>query len=163
MDNFSDSDINLFCSDYNQHIASNPLLNSKIPVWVEYLKTKQHYRQNGMDEDYFFRKRFGVTDDDLVLIHKLIDRVKRGKTLTKVSKSNIMGTQQVIGSELYTPQESYSNSNYDSGNNIYSSFNENINYDETKPKFELMNEISSAMDAYNKKMKKHQNRHKWKQ
>jgi len=145
MDNFLDEDIDLFCSDYKQHIASNPLLNSKIPVWVEYLKTKQHYRQNGMDEDYFFKRRFGITDEDLITIHKLIDRIKRGKTLTKVSNSNIRGTSQAFGS------------------NIYSTFDETINYDNTKPTFELMSQIAPAMDAYNNKMKKHQKRHKWKQ
>lgn len=145
MDNFLDEDINLFCSDYKEHIASNPLLNSKIPVWVEYLKTKQHYRQNGMEEDYFFKRRFGITTDDLVTIHKLIDRVKRGKTLTRVSNSNIKGSTQTFGS------------------NIYSTFDENENYDNSVPKFELMNEIAPAMEAYNKKMKKHSNRHKWKE
>lgn len=145
MDNFLDEDINLFCSDYKEHIASNPLLNSKIPVWVEYLKTKQHYRQNGMDEDYFFKRRFGITDEDLITIHKLIDRIKRGKTLTKVSNSNIRGTSQAFGS------------------NIYSTFDETVNYDNANPTFEIMNEIAPAMDAYNRKMKKHQKRHKWKQ
>lgn len=145
MDNFLDEDIDLFCSDYKQHIASNPLLNSKIPVWVEYLKTKQHYRQNGMEEDYFFKRRFGITDEDLITIYKLIDRIKRGKTLTKVTNTNIRGTSQSFGS------------------NIYSTFDETVNYDNTKPSFEIMNQIAPAMDAYNNKMKKHQKRHKWKQ
>jgi hypothetical protein len=145
MDNFSDEDINLFCSDYKLHIASNPLLNSKIPVWVEYLKTKLHYRQNGMDEDYFFKRRFGITDSDLDTIHRLIDRIKRGKTLTKVSNTNIKGTSQTFGS------------------NIYSTFIETANYDDVKPRFEIMNEIAPAMEAYNRKMKKQQKRHKWKQ
>ena len=146
MDNFTDEDIDLFCADYKQHVASNPLLNSKIPVWVEYLKTKQHYRQNGMEEDYFFRRRFAITDEDLMTIHKLVDRIKRGKTLTKISSGpNIRGASQSFGS------------------NIYSNFDETSNYDNVEPKFELMNEIAPAMDAYNRKMKKHQKRHKWKQ
>lgn len=144
MDNFTDEDIDLFCFDYKKHILSNPLLNSKIPVWVEYLKTKQHYRQNGMEEDYFFKKRFRINDEDLITIHKLIDRIKRGKTLTKQSNSNIRGTSQTFGS------------------NIYSTFDETIDYQNEKPKFELMNEIAPALDAYNRKMKKHQKRHKWK-
>lgn len=145
MDNFLNEDIELLCLNYKEHIASNPLLNSKIPIWVEYLKTKKHYKENGMEEDYFFKKRFGITEEDLVIIHKLIDRVKRGKTLTKISKSNINGTNQTFGS------------------NIYGTFNENINYNDNKPNFELMNELASDMDNYNKKMKKHQNKHKWKQ
>lgn len=145
MDNFRDEDIEIFCTSYKQHIAENPLLNSKIPIWVEYLKTKKHYRENGMDEDPFFKKRFGITTEDLSTIHRLIDRVKRGKTLTKVSKSNIRGAEGSLGS------------------NIYSTFDENENYDDVQPKFELMGELQSALDAYNKKMKKHQQKHKWKQ
>jgi len=140
-----DEDIEIFCASYKQHIAENPLLNSKIPIWVEYLKTKKHYRENGMDEDHFFKKRFGITNEDLSIISKLIDRVKRGKTLTKVSKSNIKGSDGTFGS------------------NIYSTFNENENYEETQPKFELMGELQSALDTYNKKMKKHQQKQKWKQ
>jgi len=145
MDNFKDEDIVIFCNSYKQHIAENPLLNSKIPIWVEYLKTKKHYKENGMEEDYFFKKRFGITQDDIITIHKLIDRVKRGKTLTKLSKSNIMGTDGTLGS------------------NAYSSFNETESYDDKQPKFELLNEVQSAMNTYHKKMKKHQNKQKWKQ
>jgi hypothetical protein len=145
MDNFVDEDIDLFCSNYKEHIASNPLLNSKIPIWVEYLKTKKHYKENGMDEDYFFKRRFAITDDDLITIHKLIDRVKRGKTLTKISTSNIKGASSTLGS------------------NIYGMFDETKNYEDTNSGFELMNEIAPALNDYNKKMKKHQNRHKWKE
>lgn len=160
MDNFSDEDINLFCSDYNKHIASNPLLNSKIPVWVEYLRTKQHYRQNNILEDSFFKKRFSINNEDLITIHKLIDRIKRGKTLTRISNSNIKGTSQIFGSNIYS---SFDETPQTIGSNIYSSFNENANFDNDKPTFEIMNEIAPAMDAYNRKMKKHQKRHKWKQ
>jgi hypothetical protein len=145
MDNFKNEDIDLFCANYKEHIAENPLLNSKIPTWVEYLKTKKHYRENGMEEDYFFRRRFGIADEDLNTIHRLIDRVKRGKTLTKVSKSNIRGTEGGFGSS------------------IYSTFDESTNYDNVQPRFELMHELQPALDTYNKKMKKHQNKQKWKQ
>lgn len=145
MDNFLDEDIEFFCMNYKQNIVENPLLNSKIPIWVEYLKTKKHYRDNGMDEDPFFKKRFRISNDDLITIHKLIDRIKRGKSLTKVSKSHIKGSDGNFGS------------------NIYGAFDENENYDEIQPKFELMGEIQSALDAYNKKMKKHSQKHKWKQ
>ena len=31
---------------------------SSFDLILEYLKTKKHYRQNGMDEDFFFNKRF---------------------------------------------------------------------------------------------------------
>jgi hypothetical protein len=99
-----------------------------------------------MDEDYFFKRRFRITDEDLITIHKLIDRIKRGKTLTKTNTGpNIKATPQSFGS------------------NIYSTFDENANYDNVNPTFELMNEIAPAMDAYKNKMKKHQKKHKWKQ
>jgi hypothetical protein len=145
MDNFLDEDIEIFCSNYKQNIVENPLLNTKIPIWVEYLKTKKHYRDNGMDEDPFFNKRFRISNDDIMTIHKLIDRIKRGKTLTKVSKTNIKGAEGNFGS------------------NIYSTFDENENYDDVQPKFELMGQVQNALDSYNKKMKKHQLKHKWKQ
>lgn len=145
MDNFLDEDIEIFCTNYKQNIVENPLLNAKIPIWVEYLKTKKHYRDNGMDEDPFFKKRFRISNEDLLTIHKLIDRIKRGKSLTKSSKTNIKGTEGSFGS------------------NIYSLFDENENYDDVQPKFELMGELQSALDAYNRKMKKHQQKHKWKQ
>ena len=144
MDNFSSDDIEIFCSNYKQNIVENPLLNSKIPIWVEYLKTKKHYRENGMDEDPFFKKRFRIEHNDLLTIHKLIDRIKRGKSLTKTSKTHIAGTEGHFGS------------------NIYGGFDENENYDNTQPKFELMGEVQTALDTYNKKMKKHQQKHKWK-
>lgn len=145
LNNFSDDDIELFCHSYKQHLLSDPLLNSKIPVWVEFLKTKKHYRENGMEEDVFFNKRFRITQEDLISIHKLIQRVKKGKTLTKQSKSNIRGTD----------------GNF-SGTNCFDTFDENAIYD-SQPKFELMNELEPALNAYNKKMKKHQQRNKWKQ
>lgn len=146
MDNFNDEDIDIFCLSYKQHIAENPLLNSKIPILVEYLKTKKHYKENGMEEDYFFKKRFGITEDDLLMIHKLIERVKRGKTLTKQSKSNIRGTDGIL-----------------SGMGSFGMFNENENYDNAQPSFELMGQVQTALDAYNKKMKKHQQKQKWRQ
>ena len=43
MDNFTDEEIDLFCTSYKKNIVSDPLLNSKIPVWVEFLKHKKHY------------------------------------------------------------------------------------------------------------------------
>ena len=146
MDNFYDEDIQIFCTNYEQNIVENPLLNAKIPIWVEYLKTKKHYKDNGMDEDPFFKKRFRISNEDLITIHKLIDRIKRGKSLVKTSKTNIKGKEGSFGS------------------NIYSMFDENETYDDpnSQPKFELMGEIQSALDSYNKKMKKHQNKHKWK-
>lgn len=146
-DDFTDEQIELFCQNYEEHLSEHPLLNSKIPIWVEYLKTKKYYRTNGMEEDYFFKKRFNVSAQDLMEIHKLLDRVARGKTLTQISKTKIHGIGGYGGFD---------------NKSIYDSFDENIVYD-GKPKFELMEELNPALEAYNNKMKKHSQRHKWKQ
>lgn len=148
MDNFSDSDINLFIEAYKKHTTESPLLNQKIPMWVEYLKTKQYYRTNGMEEDYFFNKRFGITQDDLVKIHALIERVKGGKAIDRKIKTKIQGNQG-IGSLT--------------GLSAYSDFNETEDYSDRTGQFELLNEVQDAMDAYHNKMKKTAARRNWKQ
>lgn len=145
MDNFADEDIILFLHSYSQNILENPLLNSKIPMWVEYLKTKKHYRENGLEEDYFFKKRFMITKDDLLTIHKLIDRVKRGKGLTRQSKTSIQGN--ISSSSQF---------------GAFSLFNENEDYEGKEKQFELLGQVESAMNDYYKKMKKHQQKKDWK-
>ena len=37
---FDDNDILIFTNSYEQHVLENPLLNSKIPIWVEFLKNR---------------------------------------------------------------------------------------------------------------------------
>lgn len=148
MDNFSDSDINLFIEAYKKHTTESPLLNQKIPLWVEYLKTKKYYKDNGMEEDYFFNKRFGITQDDLVKIHALIDRVVTGKSIDRKVKTKIQGNQG-IGSLT--------------GLSAYSDFNENEDFSDRTGQFELLNEVQGAMDAYHSKMKKTAARRNWKQ
>jgi hypothetical protein len=148
MDNFSDEDIDIFLVSYKKHVLENPLLNQKIPVWVEFLKTKKYYRENGMEEDYFFKKRFGITTDDLVKIHALIERVKSGKSLDKRVKSTVKGN---AGLDSLT------------GFSSLSTFDENEDYASTNGKFELMNDLQGAMDSYHNKMKKSAARRNWKQ
>ena len=148
MDNFSDQDIESFMDAYKKHTLDNPLLNQKIPVWVEYLKTKKYYRDNGMEEDYFFNKRFGITQDDLMKINALMDRVKNGKTIDRKVKTKIQGNQG-IGSLT--------------GMSAFSDFNENDDFSGTTGKFELLNEVQSALDSYHDKMKKTAARKNWKQ
>jgi hypothetical protein len=77
MSDFSDEDIIIFIQTYNNRNIDDPLLNSKIPVYVEFLKTKKYYRDNGVQEDYFFNKRFGVKPEDIETILKLLDRIKK--------------------------------------------------------------------------------------
>ncbi len=148
MDNFTSEDIDLFIESYNKHVVENPLLNQKIPLWVEYLKTKKYYSENGMEPDYFFNKRFGITNDDLVKIRELMDRVKNGKSLDRRLKTKIKG-----------------NSGFDpmsSGGN-YSQFDEQEDYENKPATFELLSEVQDAMDSYQNKMKKQAYRRNWKQ
>ena len=148
MDNFSDQDIESFMDAYKKHTLDNTLLNQKIPVWVEYLKTKKYYRDNGMEEDYFFNKRFGITQDDLMKINALMDRVKNGKTIDRKVKTKIQGNQ---GIDSLT------------GMSAFSDFNENEDISGTTGKFELLSEVQSALDNYHDKMKKTAARKNWKQ
>jgi len=143
--NFNDDDINIFINSYEQHVLENPLLNSKIPIWVEFLKTKKYYRENGIDEDYYFNKRFGITNNDLQIIIKLINRVKMGKSLERKVKTNVKGDMGVTSTT------------------IYSNFDEQEDYENKKPSFELLGEVQDAMDKYYHKMKKNAERKNWKQ
>lgn len=138
MDNFTDSDIVLFINKYEENVSHNPLRNQKIPLYVQYLRAKKHFRDNSIDEDIYFKKRLNITKDDLLEIHKLIDKIKRGKDLTKSSlRYGVAG-------------------NYNTGSTLeYSGFDENDEYENTG--FELLNEVSGAMDQYYQKMKKVKN------
>ena len=144
MSDFSNEDIIIFIQTYNNRNIDDPLLNSKIPVYVEFLKTKKYYRDNGVQEDYFFNKRFGVKQDDIETILKLLDRIKRGKNLSRTIRNNVEGNTGI--------------------NNMlgYGNFNENDNYEGQSNRFELLDEVQSAMDSYNNKMKKHNENKKWK-
>lgn len=143
MDNFSDEDIDLFIQNYNMNISNHPLRSSKITTYVQYLKTKKHFRDNYIDEDPFFKKRFQITTDDIVEIHKLIDKIKRGGDLIKKSsRYNVTGNLSTGGEQ------------------IYDEFDENEEY--TNKGFELLDQVQSAMDSYYKKMNKTKNSRTWK-
>ena len=119
--NFSDEDIDGFLKCYEQNLLEGIAPNAKIPIWVEYLKTKKYYRQNGMQEDFFFNKRFNMTNEDLINLQKILNRVKRGKKINRVNRTNIQGNI-------------LSNSMLDTSNtNMYSEFDERetegINHD----------------------------------
>jgi hypothetical protein len=145
MNDFSDEDIELFIDSYKKNLLDDIILNSKIPIWVEYLKTKRHFRQNGMDEDYFFKKRFNIVENDNIQIMKLIDRVKRGKKLVRNTNTNVQGSMN------------------DSSTSSYCDFNENEVYEEKGNNFEILSQVQSAMDDYYKKMKKIKDkRNNWK-
>ena len=143
---FSNEDIDLFIGSYEMNLnQNNPLLDSKIPIYVEFLKTKKYYRINQMDEDYFFKKRFTITNQDIDTICKLICGVKNGKTLNQTVDYNVNGNVF------------YSGSNNGQSFNNFCDFNENEDLT-NKTKFELLSQVEGAMDDYYKRMKKLKNK-----
>lgn len=144
MDNFSDEDIILFVNKFTHDVSENPLRSPKITNYVQYLRTKKHFRDNNIEEDHYFKKRYQIETEDIIEIHKLIEKIKRGKDLTRSStRYNVTGNM---------------NTGYE---NVYDEFDENIEY--KNEGFELMNELQGATDAYYKKMKKSKNSRNWKQ
>ncbi len=145
-DDFTNQDIDLFIRSYEMNLSqNNPLLDSKIPIYVEFLKTKKYYRINQMDEDYFFKKRFNITNHDIDMINKLIFKIKNGETLNHLVDYNVNGNFF------------YSSSNNGQSFNSYSDFNENEDVT-NKTKFELLSQVEGAMDDYYKRMKKLKNK-----
>jgi hypothetical protein len=141
--NFSDDDIDNFLSCYSKNLLNGIIPNAKIPVWVEYLKTKKHYRQNGMEEDFFFNKRFNMTNEDLISLQKIVNRVKQGKKINRMDRANVQPNM-------------LSNHSLDTSNTgMYSVFDETEEITDAHAKrFELLSQVSGAMDDYYSKMKK---------
>jgi hypothetical protein len=136
-------DIDIFLKSYEMNLLKGEISNSKIPVWIEYLKTKKYYRQNGMDEDFFFNKRFNMTNEDLIDLQKMINRVKNGRKINRINTSTV-DANTLTNKVLDTLQTGH-----------YSNFNENEKITENDAtKFELLSQVSSAMDDYYNKMKK---------
>jgi hypothetical protein len=145
--NFLDEDIDSFIKCYETNLLDGIAPNTKIPVWVEYLKTKKYYRQNGISEDFFFNKRFNMTNEDLINLQKIVNRVKNGKKINRMNKTHIQGNI------LSNPSLNIN------GSTTFSTFDENeIITDKDTNKFELLSQVSSAMDDYYNKMKKSKER-----
>jgi len=139
---FCDEDIDILVRSYEMNInQGSPLLDSKIPVYIEFLKAKKYYRINNIDEDYFFYKRFNITEQDINIIHELIMRIKNGKNLHETINYNVNGN--------------YFNSNRSLIN--YSNFDENDDLT-NQNKFELLSQVEGAMNDYYTRMKKLKNR-----
>jgi hypothetical protein len=144
---FCDEDINMLVSSYEMNInQGSPLLDSKIPVYIEFLKTKKYYRTNNMDEDYFFNKRFNISDHDINMIKELINRIKSGKNLHHSMNYNVDGNYFNCG-----------NNNLGGSLVNYSNFDENEDLS-NKNKFELLSQVEEAMNDYYARMKKLKNR-----
>jgi len=137
--NISDDDINLFITSYNKNLL-NGTVDSQIPMYVELLKTIKYYRDNNIDSDYSFFKKYNFTNEDNIKIQKLINRIKKGKNLYHTQIN-------------YNINASSNNKN----NNIYSYFNEQEVYD-GQPKFEILQQVEGAMQDYHKKMNKIKNK-----
>ena len=133
--NISDEDIILFVNSYNKNLLGGTVSNNKINSYVELLKTIKYYRDNDIEFDCFFLKKFNFDNEDNEIILKLLNRIKKGKTLYhKQLNYNVTGCSGT-------------------SNKIYSSFKENENYNNA-PKFELFSQVESAIDSYNSKMDK---------
>jgi hypothetical protein len=143
INNFTTEDIDNFLKSYEQNLLEGIAPNPKIPIWVEYLKTKKYYRQNGMEEDFFFNKRFNMTNEDLINLQKILNRVRQGKKINKINRTNVQSNM-------------LSNRMLDQSNtNMYSEFDESEEItDSDANKFELLSQVSGAMDDYYAKMKK---------
>ena len=139
---FSNEDIDMLVKSFEMNInQGSPLLDSKIPVYIEFLKAKKYYRVNNIDEDYFFNKRFNITEQDINIINELIFRIKSGKNLHHSMNYN-------IGGNHFNSSESLVN---------YSNFDENEDIT-NKNKFELLSQVEGAMNDYYTRMKKLKNR-----
>jgi hypothetical protein len=143
MDDFTDQDINLFIIWYQDNLLETSMMNSKMALWVEYLKTKKYYRMNGIEEDRFFKKRFNISQDDIKNIHKTIYKIKTGYNFNK-HKTTVVGNT-----------DNFMNNDFQ---NSFSQFNEDENYENTSKKFELLDEVQDAMNSYYNKMKKLKNK-----
>lgn len=139
MDDFTNQDINIFITWYQDNLLDSNIINSKMSLWVEYLKTKKYYRINGIEEDCFSKKRFNMTNDDIKKIHKIIYKIKTGQNFNK-NRSTIVGNT-----------DNFMNNSYE---NSFSQFNEDENYENSSNKFELLDEVQDAMNSYYRKMKK---------
>jgi hypothetical protein len=144
---FTDGDIDIFLKSYEENLLEGISTSTKIPVWVEYLKTKKYYRKNGLEEDFFFNKRFNITNEDLINLQKIMNRVREGKKINRINRSNVQAS-------------GLSNSILDRTNTgMFSEYDENKEIQESDTnKFELLSQVSSAMDDYYKKMKKAKDR-----
>ena len=143
MNNFTNEDIDNFLKSYEKNLLEGVSPNPKIPIWVEYLKTKKYYRQNGMDEDFFFNKRFNMTNEDLINLQKIMNRVLQGKKINKINRTMVQSN--MLSNYTLDRTNTGMCSDFDEGQEIT---------DADANKFELLSQVSGAMDDYYSKMKK---------
>jgi hypothetical protein len=107
-----------------------------------------------MDEDFFFNKRFNMTNEDLINLQKIMNRVLQGKKINKINRSNV-GSNIMSNPVLDTSDPNMFSAFDKSGTTTFSGFDETLEItDRDANKFELLSQVSGAMDDYYTKMKK---------
>ena len=74
--NIPNDDIDLFVNSYNSNLLNGTVNNPKLPSYVELLKNIKYYRNNGVEFDEQFLKRFNFNEDDVGKLSKLLNRIK---------------------------------------------------------------------------------------
>ena len=152
MNSFEIEDIDIFIDSYNKNLLNahqSSISYVKMPLWIEFLKSKRYYKLHNIDEDVFFNKRFNITNEDVEQLHKLIKRLKNGKHINKYDENKVR--PNIV--TQHNDTKSYSNTHLNS-DSTYSSFNEDEPLADAN-KFELLSQVSGAMNDYYSKMKKH--------
>ena len=156
MSNLTPQDMELFIASFQ--IENNPnnniIRDGRIPIYVEYIKHLKYYADNDIDinanlkpneQNMPLRKKYQITNEDLAQINKLIAKLKSGSSLYRSTASQIANPYH---------DTSYSN---------IATFEEKDDYGVDAGKFELLDQVSDAMDKYKKKMKKSMDRkYDWK-
>lgn len=133
MNNLSIDDINLFLNSYNKNLL-NGTCNAKMPQYVAFLNAIKMNVEYNIPIDGYTYKNYGIENDDINKIHKLINRVKKGKPLHHRSVN-----------------QTVSNNLSDVSNNIYSNV-DGMDLYQNAPTLELTSKLKGAMNSYHTKM-----------
>lgn len=138
--NLSTPEMNLFINSYEQNTSGNIIRNNKIPQYVEFVKHLRYYRENNItvfdDVLASLKKQFQLNNDDLNKINELVQKLMQNKSLFRTTPSQI------------------ANAYHDTTYSTISPFKEEDDYSKYSGKFELLDQVSDAMDKYQKRMKK---------
>jgi hypothetical protein len=137
---FQQNDMELFIKSYSSNYSNNVVKNTKIPVYIEFLKRLHYYGENNIicsdDEMYSLKKMYQISNQDLKDINKYINQIKSGRTLYK--KPNKLNSLA-----------------YDVSNSSLGLFEEKDEY--INNGFEILNQVSDVMDEYKRKMQQNIN------
>ena len=127
--------IDLFLENYDE-LLKNPSSNhnNKLHVYAEYLKHKKHFLLNNID-DSLLSKSYGLSKYDMMDLENIFESLEYGHKLYK-KKTKYISNIQANDSSF-----------------MYSNYNDNDDHNNNNG-FDLLNEVSDAMDNYYKKMNK---------